>query len=144
MNPLSGESFDTVPYIGCNPMSISSCILSVLGVVRRNTVRSMIAEESFAFVCILDWCMHPVLQRGKYYMLTTKATFRRRNDFRAVSLGHIRRQPKEGRDNAVLCGWQAPKPVRILFGCILLYFTDFSDFSNFAYRFMRIPNLYYL
>ena len=27
-----------MPYIGCNAMSISSCILSVLGVVSRNTL----------------------------------------------------------------------------------------------------------
>ena len=37
------------------------------------------------------------------------------------------------------------KPVRIPFGCIsILHFTDFSDFSSFGYKFMRIPNLYYL
>ena len=36
------------------------------------------------------------------------------------------------------------KLVRILFGCIVPYFTDFSNFSDFAYEFRRIPNLYCL
>ena len=36
------------------------------------------------------------------------------------------------------------KPVRIPFGCIVLYFTDLSNFSDFAYKFRGVPNLYYL
>ena len=44
-------------------------------------------------------------------------------------------------DNALERG---VKPVRIPFGCTVPYFTDFSSFSNFGYKFRRIPNLYYL
>ena len=36
-------------------------------------------------------------------MLAKKAIFGSTNDFRAVSLGHIRRQQEEGQDDAVLC-----------------------------------------
>ena len=56
-------------------------------------LRSTIGQQSFAFLCILDWCMRPVPKRGEYRMMATKATFRKTNDFRAASLGHIRRQP---------------------------------------------------
>ena len=70
-------------------------------------LRSTLGTQSFAFLCILDWCMHPDPHRGEYHMLATKAIFESTNDFCAVSRGHIRRQQKEGQDDAVRCGWQA-------------------------------------
>ena len=36
------------------------------------------------------------------------------------------------------------KPVRIPIGCSVLFLSDFRDFSDFGYKFRRIPKLYYL
>ena len=39
---------------------------------------------------------------------------------------------------------EALKPVRIPIDCSVLFLSDFRDFSDLGYNFMRIPKLYYL
>ena len=48
-------------------------------------LRSTIGEQSFVFLCTLDWCMRLVPKRGEHPMLATKVTFRSTNDFCAAS-----------------------------------------------------------
>ena len=45
------------------------------------------------------------------------------------------------RDSAVHYGCLLFGSVRIPLGCTVLYFSDFSKFSNFVYDFRRILNL---
>ena len=61
-----------------------------------------------------------------------------------VPLGECKLDPVGRCEHASAHASPVVKPVRIPFGCLFLCFSDFCNFINFAYKFMRIPNLYYL